>query len=60
MTLRDLLVSAIGSCVIVVVVGHFKGESAAFLCLGILVLLLAIVELFYLTQGLVIHYVAEY
>jgi hypothetical protein len=56
MTLRDILVSAIGSCIIVVIVGHFKGENAALLCLGILVLLLAIVELFYLTQGLVIHW----
>jgi hypothetical protein len=56
MTLRDLLVSAIGSCIVVLVVEHFKGQNAAFIALGILVGLLAIVEFFYLGRGLVIHW----
>ena len=55
MTLRDILVSAIGSLIIVIVVGHFKGQNAALISLVILACLLGILELFFYTKGLVIH-----
>jgi hypothetical protein len=56
MTPRDLLVSAAGSLIVAIVVGHFKGEKAALISLGIVLLLLGLLELFFYTKGLVIHY----
>ncbi len=56
MTLRDFLVGVAASLTVAIIVGHFKGENAALGCLVIVVLLLGVIELFFDTKGLVIHY----
>jgi hypothetical protein len=56
MTLRDILVSITAGLIVAILVGHFRGENAALICLAVVVLLLAVIELFFYTKGLVIHY----
>jgi hypothetical protein len=56
MTLRDLIVSIIGGLIVAILVGHFRGENAALLCLVVAALSLVAVELFFYTKGLIIHY----
>ena len=42
--------------IVVIIVGHFQGETAALICLVGVLLLLGVIELFFYTKGLVIHY----
>ena len=42
--------------IVILLVGNFGGETAALICLVIVLLLLGFIELFFYTKGLVIHY----
>jgi len=56
MTLRDFLVGVAAGLTVIIIAGHFKGETGALIALGLTVLLLCVTELYFYSRGLVIHY----